>query len=135
MLKSYLFHKNYTMNTNQWSFTWNLGRRVSGIPTVMEEIVRGFYLDEFNVKKTCTYRGKEYAIELRPGGVQGAGFCIYATRLDDMKDILITPHFVSLPEAMICNVTFAKKRSYKKNGSSSKSEGDESTEGSAMESD
>ena len=107
------------MNTNEWNFTWKPTRAEAGLPIEAEKAVRSFYLDEFGVQKPFTYRGKNYTIELRPSGSQGAGFFIIATRLDDGVEIAVTPHFVKLPKELVCKVTFPAKRTYKKKGTKS----------------
>lgn len=123
------------MNSNCWTFSWKPTRASAALPIECEEAVRSFHLDEFGVKKPFSYRAKDYTVELRCGSYQGAGFHIIATRLDDGVEIPITAHYIDLPKDLVCKVTFAKKRAYKKKGSSSVSESDESTEDSAMESD
>lgn len=102
------------MNTNQWSFSWKPSRMTAALPDEAEMAVRSFMLDEFYVRKPFSYRGKEFEVELRPGGTQGAGFFIIATRVSDGVEFPITPHFVSLPTNLVCKITYKPKRAYKK---------------------
>lgn len=124
------------MQDNRWSFTWTPTRTPCKLPPIAEELVRSFCLDEFDVKKDFVYRNKRYTVELRPGEFQGCRPFIIATCCDTGVEISVQSHYVELPDALICKVSFAKRSANNANrGKKNKKDDSETSSGSSMETD